>query len=175
MSQHPDGGMYSIKLVSPAHFDDVRFTPDTANDGRPRLMNFSDQGRTPAIAASISPGHRALVYVTHPVQKLVWAIEYTGTIQDGQKAAAAWPVPGHPALSQWEKIFIPIHFLATIDPDSAPYAEAVFHQAGVAFTPNVFSMKHISADEYQRIFDTIQWQWLAPTEPDAVNYPAKSS
>jgi hypothetical protein len=75
MSQHPDGGMYSIKLVSPAHLDDVRFAPDTANDGRPRVMNFSDQGRTPAIAASISPGHRALVYVTHPVQKLLWAIE----------------------------------------------------------------------------------------------------
>jgi hypothetical protein len=168
MSQHPDGGMYSIKLVSHLHFDDVRFAPDTANDGRPRLMNFSDQGNTPSIAASISPGHRALVYVTLPVQKVVCAIEYTGTIQDGQQAAATWAVPGIRALSQWEKIFLPIRFLATIDPDAAPYAEAVFHQAGVDFIPNSFPMKRISADEYQSVFDAIQWQWVAPTEQATV-------
>jgi hypothetical protein len=155
--------MYSIKLVHPPHLHHVRFTPDTENDGRPRLMNFSDQERTRTIAAGIQPGHKALVYVTHPVQKLIWAIEYTGTVQDGEQVAAAWPVPGNRALSQFETTFLPIRFLATIDPDSAPDAQTVFHQAGVIFTPNNFPMKHISAEVYQRIYAAIQWQWVAPT------------
>jgi hypothetical protein len=166
MERHPDGGMYSIKLVHPRHLNHPYFTPDTHHDGRPRLMNFSDQGHTPALAASIRRGHRALVYVTRPKMRFVWAIEYTGTVQDGQQVAAAYPVPANAMPAEWSKIFLPIRFLATIiDVDSAPEAQDVLRKAGVDFTPNAFPMKHISATEYQQIFDAIKWEWLAPTEP----------
>ena len=93
MKSYPDKGMYSIKLVHPGHLDHSFFTPDTANDGEPRLMNFSDRGTTPARAARICPGHKAIVYVTSPVKKFIWAIEYIGTLQDGAKAALDHPIP----------------------------------------------------------------------------------
>ena len=149
--------MYSIKLVHPGHLNHEFFTPDTGNDGRPRLMNFSDQGHTPALAASICPGHKALVYVTHPVKKFVWAIEYTGTVQDGQRAASAYPVPPNVMPSEYCKVFLPIRFLATVELDSAPDAQAILRQAGVVFIPNAFPMKHISESDYQKIFDAITW------------------
>jgi hypothetical protein len=160
MSEHPSSGMYSIKLVHPAHLEHRFFLPDTGHDGRPRLMNFSDQGRTPAIAASISPGHRSIVYVTG-LQKFVWAIEYTGTVQDGQLAAATYPVPSNIMAPEYCRIFLPIRFLATIDIEAAPAAQVVLQQARVDFTPNVFPMKRISAEEYNRLFDAIDWDWRA--------------
>jgi hypothetical protein len=166
MKRHPDGGMYSIKLVHPGHLNYIFFLPDTSNDGRPRLMNFSNQGRTPALAEGIRPGHRALVYVTRPVKKFIWAIEYTGTVQDGRQAASAVPVPSNDMHPSYCTVFLPIRFLATIiDVDSAPDAQDVCQNVGVDFTPNVFPMKHISAAEYHKIFGAIKWEWLTPTEP----------
>jgi hypothetical protein len=170
MERHPDGGMYSIKQVHPGHLNYKLFMPDTNNDGRVRLMNFSDQGRTPALAASIRPNHRALVYVTRPVKKFIWAIEYTGTVHEGQQAASAYQGQSDmlPSESEWCRTLLPIRFLATIDVDTAPDSQVVLDQAGVTFTPNAFPMKHISAAEYQKIFEAIKWQWVAPTGHVAV-------
>jgi hypothetical protein len=161
MAPHPDGGMFSIKLVHPPHLKYSCFTPDINNDGRPRWMNFSDKGNTRAVAAAIRPGHRALVYVTKPVQKFIWAIEYTGTVQGGQQVAAAIPELCSPELAEWNKVFLPIQFLATIDVDAAPDAKVALRRAGVDFRPNAFSLKYISKMDYQKIFDAIKWQWPA--------------
>ncbi len=159
--------MYSIKLVHPGHLGYKFFLPDTSNDGRPRLMNFSDRGHTPDLARCIRPGHRAMVYVTRPVKKFIWAIEDKGTVQAGQQAAASLPVPSNVMHPEYCKIFLPIRFLATIDVESAPDVQDVLQNAGVDFIPNAFPMKHISAAEYHKIFEAIEWEWFVTTEPVA--------
>jgi hypothetical protein len=151
MAQHPDNGMYSIKLVHPKHLDWWFTTPDVRDDGRQRYMNFSDDDRTRTIASSIRVGHRAIVYVTI-WQKFIWAIEYTGGVEDGE------PIAARSGLSaKWSKVFLPIRFLSMVSVETAPSAASVLAKAGVSFTPNAFPMKHISAKEYQKLFDAIEW------------------
>jgi hypothetical protein len=163
MTQHPDGGMFSIKLVHPPHLEHVFFTPTTSNSvGLPRLMNFSDRGHAPSIAAGIRAGHRAIVYVTHPIQKFVWAIEYTGSVQDGQRVTTTFSMLAD-LPPEWGTVVLPIRFLATIiDVAAAPAAQDVLAQTGLDFTPNAFPMKHISGAEYQKLFNAINWQLVAP-------------
>jgi len=61
--------MFSIKLVSPEHFEYPFFSQDFT-DGRKPLMNFSKESAR--IAKGISSGDRALVYVIE-VQKFCHA------------------------------------------------------------------------------------------------------
>lgn len=145
---HPDGGMFSIKLVSPQHLTYPFFTPD--GDQR-RWMNFSTHAR--GNAEGIQPGHRAIVYVTGH-QKFIWAIEYTGPVEDGQRIAE-----GSGMDAEWSQVFLPIRFLATVaDLNTAPIAADVLAKAGVDFRPNSFPMKYISAEDYQKLYDAVEWQ-----------------
>ena len=164
MADQPENGMFSIKLVKPGHLKYRYFVPrlDAADDST-RLMNFHDRPRTLALATSIRPGHRALVYVTSPVMKFVWAIEYSGTVEDGQRVAKdQWQLDVS-SSHEW-RIFIPIRFLATIDIKDSPQARDVVEQAGVDFTPRQTSMIPISASDYVKIVDAISWQWVAHTQ-----------
>lgn len=169
MARHPDDGMFSIKLVKPGHLGGDFHTPprDHKTDVRQRVMNFRDRPRPLALAESIRPGHRALVYVTHPVMKFIWAIEYTGTLEDGNQAAAAFPVDinAHP---EWRAILLPIRFLATIDVNAALDAQVIAQQAGVDFTPHQVSMMHISEAAFQNLFDAINWNWRWVAHPEPV-------
>src|SRR6266849_2850935 len=152
MARH-QGGMFSIKLIHPDHLRRHRaFTDDfDGKDGRHPLMNFSDEANGPAIAGNICRGHRSLVYVIHE-KKFIWAIEYTGTVKEGQQAAVAHAIPQDTIPSKWGRIFLPIRFLAKVDLASAVDAAVVLQQAGVDFTPNRFTMKYISEEDYQRVF-----------------------
>jgi hypothetical protein len=143
--------MYSIKLIHPNHLTYWFFTPDVQGDGRQRWMNFSNQPRTRSIADRIPVGHRALVYVIG-TQSFVWAIEYTGPVQDGEPIAAGSDLP-----TEWAKVFLPIRFLTTVGEDNLQTAEEVLAAAKVNFTPNTFPMKYISAEDYQKLFDAIEW------------------
>jgi hypothetical protein len=159
----PDGGMFSIKLISPVHAGEKYpyFTNDfDGTDGRCPLMNFSREGNGPSIAANVPIGCRSLVYVTHR-QKFIWAIEYTGTIEAGQRAALAHGVP---LTGKWS-IFRPIRFLARVDLDSSPTAAEIEKLTGIRFRPNSYTLKYISAAEYQTIYGAIHWQWAETEGP----------
>jgi hypothetical protein len=163
MAQHPDGGMYGIKLIHPQHFEYVFLTPRISTNRVPRLMNFSNKPHTRAIAANIPRGHRAIVYVTKPIQKFVWAIEYTGGVLEESAVASSVSIPSD-VPDEWRHVFLPIRFLATIiDVADAPDAQDILRRAGVDFTPDAFPMKYISAAEYQRLFEAIDWQLVAPS------------
>jgi hypothetical protein len=163
MNGHPDNGMYSVKLIHPEHLNNgPLFIPGTLDEGVPHLMNFSNRGNTPAVAANIPLHHKALVYVTSPMKKFIWAIEYLGTVAAGQQVAAAHPNLMPASSPVWSENLIPIRFLATVDPANAPDAQAILQEAGVEFTPPQAPMQYISAENYQSIFDVIEWDWVAP-------------
>jgi hypothetical protein len=151
MAKQTDDRMYSIKLVHPKHLTYWFFTPDVHCDGRQRWMNFSNNEHARAIADGIPVGHRALVYVIS-VQRFVWAIEYTGTVQDGEQVAT-----GSGLSPEWSKVFLPIRFLAAVGEGNQQTADEVLADADVSFSPNTFPMKYITADEYQELYDAIDW------------------
>jgi hypothetical protein len=155
MAEHPDGGMYSIKLIHPRHLDHALFASDIHGDGKQRWMNFSENARS--LAQSIQEGHRALVYVTGS-KKFVWAIEYMGPVQDGGRVVAENPSRANNLSAEWSTVFLPIRYLATVDMDAAEDAQDVLRRADVEFTPNAFAMKYISAADYRRIFDAVRWE-----------------
>lgn len=151
---HPDGCMFSIKLVHPGHLDHPHQTDDfDGTDGRRTLMVFSSEGKSPAVAANIPVGHRAIVYVTGH-QKFIWAIEYCGSVKEGRQAAVAHGIQPEQIETKWN-IFLPIRILKRADLDTAPTAEVVRQRTGLEFTPNHFPMKYISEQEYQTIFRAI--------------------
>jgi len=159
----PDNGMFSIKLISPDYRNYPHSTDDfDGTDGRLPLMSFSREGKGPYIAARIPIGHRSLVYVARH-QKFIWAIEYIGTTEDGQRAALAHGIPPN-TPTKWS-INLPIRFLARVDLNSAPTAEEIEKRTGIRFKANSFTMKYITADEYQRIYDAIPWQWTIGDGP----------
>lgn len=154
----PDGGMFSIKLIHPNHLKYAYLTDDfDGADGRLPLMNFSGEGNGPAIAGNIPIGHRSLVYVIR-YQKFIWAIEYIGGIEQGQQAAVAHGIQPNDITKKYS-IFLPIRFLARVDLESAPTAAGIFNRTGIQFKANAFTIKYISAGEYQTIFDAINWDW----------------
>ncbi|MBC8107536.1 MAG: hypothetical protein H7Z14_13165 [Anaerolineae bacterium] len=153
----PDGGMFSIKLIHPDHLNYAFLTGDfDGSDGRLPLMNFSGEGRGPATAANLPVGHRSLVYVVQH-QKFIWAIEYIGTLEDGERAAAAHGITPNDFTTKW-RLYRPIRFLARVDLDHAPTAEEIFKKTGINFKANSFTLKYISAGEYQTIYDAIDWK-----------------
>lgn len=153
--------MYSIKLIHPNHLNYPYFTQDfDGSDGRLPLMNFTSEGNGPSIAARIPIGHRALVYVIH-LQKFIWAVEYIGTLAQGQQAAKAHGFLDDQA-PKWRKVLLPIRFMARVDLEAAPSAADIYVSTGFRFTPNQYTMKYISASEYQAIYNAITWQWTVP-------------
>jgi hypothetical protein len=153
----PDGGMFSIKLIHPNHLKYAYFTDDfDGTDGRWPLMNFTGDDRGRSIAARLPIGHRSLVYVIHH-QRFVWAVEYTGTLEEGERAAAAHGITPNDITSKWNT-YRPIRFLARVDLADAPTAEDIFKRTGIRFKANAFTLKYISAGEYQTIYDAINWR-----------------
>ena len=171
----PDDGMFSIKLVSEgvlyphfAYFHDHDY--DSGED-RSSLMNFSPEGIGPSVAANIPIGNRALVYIAGH-QKFVWAIEYTGTVEDGKRIALLLGV--YNPKEKWRTIFRPIRHLARVDLATAPTLAEIKDRTGVHFTPNSFTSTYISADDYQRIYDAIPWQWTIGEGPRTSGSPQPS-
>jgi hypothetical protein len=154
--KRPDGGMYGIKLILPAHLALPYFTePFDGTNGRWPLMNFSREGRGPRIAENIPNGHRALVYLTE-FQRFIWAIEFIGSVAEGETAAKAHGIaPG--SHEQWT-LYRPIRFLARIrDEDRAPTPDDIFRLTGIVFRANSFTHKYLSASDFHQIYDAIEW------------------
>jgi hypothetical protein len=148
--------MYGIKLIHPDHFNYPHMTEDfDGNDGRRTLMNFSGDNNSRSIAANIPVGHRALVYVIND-HKFVWAIEYIGGLEDGQRAALAHGIQPNQLTTKWH-IFLPIKLRARVCLENAPTADELFERTGIRFTPNQFTMKYITAADYRKLFEAIRW------------------
>jgi hypothetical protein len=163
--EKPDGGMFGIKLVLEAHLRSdlapcLNHDYDCDDDKR-SLMNFGPNHA--AVAANIPVGNRSLVYVTG-VQKFVWAIEYTGTVDDGKRVAMVHRVYD-PGNGKFWRIFRPIRHLARADLVTAPTLAEIERRTGVRFTPNSFTMKYISAEDYRKIYEAVPWQWTAGDGP----------
>lgn len=152
----PDGGMFGLKLILPNHLTLPHFTRDYGGeDGKLPLMNFSGEGRGPATAANIPSGHRAIVYVTK-VRRFIWAIEFLGSVEDGKRIAIRHGIkPGD--HGQWS-IYRPIRFLARIDDiERAPTPQDIERRTGIVFLANSFTHKYLSAEDYQKMYDAIEW------------------
>ena len=106
--------MFGVKLIWTTHlFPEIPYFDRDLGEGLPALMNFNHSPAGHALADRIPVGHRCLVYVTE-VQRFVWAIEFTGTIEDGTAAArrhGIGPREHHPFT-----IYRPIRFIARADP-----------------------------------------------------------
>lgn len=162
-----DERLYSIKLIHPNHLKYPYFTEDfDGQDGRLPLMNFSAEGNGPSIATNLPIGHRSLVYVIQH-QKFIWAIEYIGTLEAGRKAALAHGVEPNDITTKWS-LFRPIRFLARVSLEAAPTADDIYKRTGIKFTANAFTLKYISAGEYQTIYDAIDWQTKVSDQGPAI-------
>lgn len=152
----PDGGMYGIKLILPSHLDFDYFTKEFDGvDGKQTLINFSREGRGPAVAANIPIGHRALVYLTGQ-KRFIWAIEFLGSVTDGDKAARFHSIPA--GLHDPWTLYRPIRIIARMhDPAAAPTPADLFRRTGIRFRANSFTHKYITACEYQRLYAAIPW------------------
>jgi len=156
--------MFSIKVVSkdifdPPHASFYMQDYDSGDGRRCFLMNFSAQRAS--LAAKIPIGNRALMYVAGH-QKFVWAFEYTGTIDDGKRVALL-----HEFYNPKEKwcIFRPIRHLARVDLANAPTRAEIEKITRIVFDPRRKSMQYISAEDYQKIYDAIPWQWTIGDGP----------
>jgi hypothetical protein len=145
---------YSIKLVSGEHFNFAAHRHDFV--GTP-LMNFSTHGNSPNIAANIQSGDRAIVYETAPHQKFTHAIEYLGTVADGQRIARD---QGLPCTGEWDTVVLPIRFLARVDLIRAPTSADILRDTGFDFRPVGFPMHYITETDYHAIFNAIHWDCL---------------
>src|SRR5688572_24915018 len=152
----PDNGMYGIKLIRPEHLDVPCLTDEFDGPSGPfSLMNFSNEGRGPAVARNIPLGHRALVYVIHR-QKFVWAIEFTGSVEQGMKAADELAIRPHFITNRWS-LFRPIRFVAKVALATAPTAAEIAERTGIRFIANSFTHTYISAEKYRAIYDAVPW------------------
>jgi len=150
--------MHGIKLIAPPHLDYPAFTQTFRDDPELEpLMNFSCEGKGPAIAAGIPVGHIALVYLTKE-QKFIWAIEFAGTIEDGTRMVEAHQRRGNkvPLDGKW-KILRPIRFLARVAVERAPSRHEVTKRSGVPFRSCGGTMKYLDGDDFQALYDAIEW------------------
>jgi len=124
--------MFSIKLIHPNHLKYPYFTDDfDGTNGRRPLMNFTGNDRGRSIAARLPIGHRSLVYVIHH-QRFVWAIEFIGTVEEGERAAVAHGITPNEITTKWN-VYRPIRFLARVALADAPSADDIFKKTGIRF------------------------------------------
>lgn len=161
-SPQPSDGMYGVKLIYPDHLGFPHLC-DMFPAGNPRqaLMNFRNAPGNVKRAASIPIGHRALVFTR---QHIVWAIEFTGPIDDGSLLAAHGVKPTWPS-AEWS-VHRPIRFLARMNVDAETYTRAMHRheiqaKSGVVRRSYGGGHFYISQDEYQRMFDVVPWDWRA--------------
>ena len=163
---HPDGGMFGIRIVGPGHLTLPFFRDDfDGTDGKYTLMNFSDEGKSPQIAANIPVGHRSFIYQTKPIMRFTHAFEYIGGVAQGQRAFLAHKVAsevleGHD--QKWFKVFLPIRYLARIDWKRLPTTDELCRLTGFDFKPVGYPMQYITAQEYDAIFNAIKWDRVLP-------------
>lgn len=156
--------MFSIKVVSkdifdPPHASFYMQDYDSGDGRRCSLMNFSSERAS--LAANIPIGNRALMYVAGH-QKFVWAFKYIGTIDEGKRVALLHEV--YNPKEKW-RIFLPIRHLARVDLATAPTRTEIEERTGFRFTPWQKTHLYITADEYQKIYDAIPWQWTIGDGP----------
>lgn len=165
-SPRPSSGMYGVKLIYPDH---LRFPHlcgvFPAGDARQALMNFRNVPANVRRAASIPIRHRALVFTR---QHIVWAIEFTGPIDDGSLLAAHGVKPTWPS-AEWS-VHRPIRFLARMNVDAETYPRAMHRheiqaKSGVVRRSYGGGHFYISEDEYQRMLDVVPWDWRAGDAP----------
>jgi hypothetical protein len=152
-------GPFSVKLVGAHHFA----FPFCGVEGNPALMNFPDSPEGRRLVAAVPLGHRALVYLMHPVMRFGAAIEYIkwddaieDVLKEGQRAAVAQgAVAMLEALNpRFAKLWRCIRILALIDdPRNALTPDFDFHEGDV--------MPEISEQEYREWYDAIPWTWTA--------------
>ena len=106
---------YYIKVVTPEHLDPcfagIHY-PRSMRDTKPKWMNYQTQ----ADAERLELGAKVLIYVTAPVKKILWAVEY-GEIAS---SASAYPYAfeqayGKPSHGDWP-FLRPITFIAWMSP-----------------------------------------------------------
>src|SRR4051794_15357027 len=106
--------MFGIKLIWHSHvYPEIPYFDRSQGEDRPALMNFKNDPGGRALATRIPVGHRSLVYVTG-VQLFIWAVEFTGTIEDGKSARRRHGIgdrDNHPFT-----IYRPIKFIARAEP-----------------------------------------------------------
>lgn len=161
-SVRPSAGMFGVKLIYPDHLR-ISYLCDTypPDDPRKTLMNFKGTPRNLKAAQSIPTGHRALVFTR---QHIVWAIEFTGPLDDGTLIAAHGVKPSWPT-SEWSS-FRPIRFLAKMNVTADTYERGMHRheiQAKSGVDRRSYGGGHfyISEDEYRRMFDVVPWDWRA--------------
>lgn len=155
------GPIYGIKLVTPDHFKYEFFEADFGdNDARSTLMNFKNTAHGISAARKLVPGSRAILYVSRE-QWFARLFEVIGTIEDGSRVAEYFNTP---ALDMYAptnpyNIYLPIRWLARVEPDQREDPKAVCNRAAVDFRPNSYTFKQLSQSEYQRLYNSISWSW----------------
>ncbi len=165
---------FGIRLISIGHLDSsfkhhTEVFPE--DDPRKAWMNFareSDVERLPK-------GHRALVYVTAPWMKFIWAIQFLDLIKpkDYEKVLLKpHGLTSRDLCEGWPYIR-PIRFLSRMSPENdykaAPTRDDIRKELGdESWTPS-YGAGHVFRDEamYQRLYSIIPWQWVAKGESDS--------
>jgi hypothetical protein len=148
---------YGIKLIYPEHLYPYKpYFDRSLGPDRPALMNFNRSPEGFKLATSIRIGDRALVYVTRD-QLFIWAIEFAGTLKDGEAARLRHGIPtnAHAPFT----LYLPIRFLARIDPwDKGATRTSVCYASGVDFHPTQGdSHVSLSQSDYERMYRAIKW------------------
>jgi hypothetical protein len=157
MTQSNPSTRYGIKLIYYEHlFPPKPYFERSLGPDQPALMNFSREPKGQALARSIGVGDRCLVYVTK-VQLFVSAIEFIGTVEDGQKACKQHRIP--PRAHFPFTVYLPIRFLARVIPwEKGPTLQSVCSTSGVSFAPSEGdSLVDLSESDYGRMYRAITW------------------
>ena len=148
---------FGIKPIWQSHvFPEIPYFDRPLGDGLPPLMNFKRDRKGFELASLLPIGHRCLVYVTG-VQLFIWAIELTGSLQDGERARERHRVPlsAHVPFN----LYRPIRFVARVDPwDRGPTRELVCRMSGVPFA-RMEGDSHLSLTraQYESMYHSIAW------------------
>ncbi len=172
----PSDRMYGVKLIYPDHLRYSHLCDTFAiDDARKTLMNFKNTLRNVSLAKGIPIGHRALVFTQ---QHIVWAIEFTGPIDNGSLLAAHGVEPTWPT-SEWS-VHRPIRFLARMNVDADSYHRGMHRKeieakSGVARRSYGLGHFYITGDEYRRMFEVVPWDWTDGQAPLTVTTAARPS
>jgi hypothetical protein len=149
--------MFGIKLVGPNH---LHF-PFFGKAAKPVLINFPDSPEGRSVAERIPIGHRALVYLMHPVKHFGAAIEYiqwdfngVDVLEQGRRAALSQDaVTMMEAVNpRFARVWRCVRLLALVDdPMKAPTPEFGFQEGEI--------MRDIEKQQYFDMFNAVPWTW----------------
>lgn len=157
-TQYP---IYGIKLVTPDHFGWKCFEADfEGQPGLATLMNFKNTPQGISAARRMVPGSCAILYVSRE-QWFARAFEVIGTIDEGERIAQQFSTPTFDLLSATNpyRVFLPIRWLARVDPDKREDPQRACDLAGIHFKPNSYTFKKLAQEEYLRLYRAINWTW----------------